>query len=78
MMSDIRSQGLSGLDFTREDVRHLIAEIGCLSSYQSLIVGELPGVSIQCAENILSESGFMGAASSFDDADTSYGRWESV
>lgn len=68
------AQGLSSLGLTYEDLRYLVSEIGCLSSYQSLMIGELPGVSVYEAQNILSESGFLGSVSDFGDSDVSYGR----
>lgn len=68
-------QGTHGLGLAFEDLRRLIAEVSCSSSYHSLFTGELTGVTKSQAKALLAESGFLGAVLDYWDPDANYNRF---
>lgn len=75
LLTVLNLQGTYGLGLTFKDLRELIAEVSCLSSLQSLFVGELSGVAQSQAKALMAESGFLGAVLDYWDPDANYGRY---
>ncbi|KAG2484890.1 hypothetical protein HYH03_016371 [Edaphochlamys debaryana] len=70
-------QGLAGAEGVGEqEVSALLASAASAAAFHSLLVGELPPLGgRRWAENVVAESGLLGAPLPFGTPDTSYGRW---
>eukprot|EP00195_Chlamydomonas_chlamydogama_P015189 CAMPEP_0202889950 /NCGR_PEP_ID=MMETSP1392-20130828/486_1 /ASSEMBLY_ACC=CAM_ASM_000868 /TAXON_ID=225041 /ORGANISM="Chlamydomonas chlamydogama, Strain SAG 11-48b" /LENGTH=285 /DNA_ID=CAMNT_0049573403 /DNA_START=205 /DNA_END=1059 /DNA_ORIENTATION=- len=68
-------QGLHGLELGVPQLQSILVDVTNLAAFNSLVLGELPGVSKQQADSLLAEFGLLGAVLPMDLPETSYSRW---
>jgi hypothetical protein len=72
------TQGLHALGAPLPQLQELFANVTNLAAFHSLVVGELPGMGRQRADNFLAEFGLLGCSRQHADPEVAYGRWASI
>ncbi|KAK9838883.1 hypothetical protein WJX74_005154 [Apatococcus lobatus] len=68
-------QGLTEMQLSPQLLRQLLADVADNAAFGSMVMGELPGLPLQMAEDLLAEAGMLGRVLPFGQEETSFGIW---
>ena len=63
---DCGMQGLSGMDLQNESLRDIMTQVSMASAFGSVVIGELPPMTEQQANDLLADNSLLGIVKPID------------